>query len=113
VSFRNTVGGARLSHTLFDKSHIVRRRATHEKKRHYVSPGSVYAGCLSLADFRGGIGPIPGAYWQDGKDHRLSHRHPHHCARSRLLADASEKKLRWLSQPLADIRQPGLDLGPC
>jgi len=26
---RNSVGGARLSHTLFDKSHIVRRRATH------------------------------------------------------------------------------------
>ena len=27
---------------------------------------------MIVADFRGGIGPIPGAYWQDGKDHRLA-----------------------------------------
>ena len=56
-----------------------------------VSPG--FVACPSLgetgsssmtiaADFRGGIGPIPGAYWQDGKDHRLNHRHRRRCARS-------------------------------
>ena len=47
-----------------------------------------------VADFRSGIGPIPGAYWRDGKDHRLSHRHRRRCGRSGLFADASEKKLR-------------------
>jgi hypothetical protein len=44
--------------------------------------------------FRAGKGPIPGAYSKDGKDHRLSHRHRHYCARGRLLADETEKKLR-------------------
>jgi hypothetical protein len=49
---------------------------------------------LIVADIRAGKEAVGGAYSGDGKDDRLSPRHHHYCARSRLLADASEKKLR-------------------
>jgi hypothetical protein len=49
---------------------------------------------LIVADNRAGKGAAGGAYSGDGKDDRLSPRHRHYCACSRLLADAAEKKLR-------------------